>query len=148
MKYNCLPVIFLLIFWNCSGSRYTISNNIKTNKEYKTFAEDKIKSGYNIGYNSDSSFAIYQKAINTEPGHPQNSISFFIYDLNKDKIIYEESVQDGNIEWQNDHLVKIVNRHGIVSQEMKTSNFQIRYYDVKKNIIAPFDRDIQNPDQN
>ena len=148
MKYNWLPAILLLIFWNCSGGRYTISNNIKTNKEYKVFAEEKIKSGYKIIYNSDSSFVIYQKSINVEPAHPQNSISFIIYDVNKDKIIYEESVQDGNIEWQNDYLVKIVNRHGIVSQEMKASNIQIQYYDVKKNIIAPFDQDIQKPDQN
>ena len=148
MKYNWLPAILLLIFWSCSGSRYTTSSNIKANSGYKKFSEEKIKSGYSIIYNSDSSFVLFQKPLNTEIRHTQNSISFFIYDLNKDKIIYEESIQDGNIEWQNDHLVKIVNRHGIVSLEKNASNYTIQYYDVKKNIIAPFDPGIQKPGEN
>ena len=148
MRYNWLPAIIFLIFCNCSSSRYVSSNNIKTNKGYQVFEEEKIKSGYNLIYNSDSSFVIYQKSSYNESRRPQRTIDFLIYDLIKDKVIYEENIQDGSIDWLNDHVVKIVNRHGIVSQEKNASNFQIQYYDVKKNINVPFDPGIQKPGEN
>ena len=138
-------ISLLLLYYSCGS-------NIKINGDgehsYKTIAEEKFKSGYNFIFNSDSSFVICEKQINPDPLHPQKSMNFFIYNNHTDNIIYEESVPDGSIAWMNDHLVKIVNKSGVVSRGKNDTNIKVQLFDVKQNKILPFNTDIQELDKN
>lgn len=148
MKFSWLPAALFLIFPNCSGSGNLSSNNTRTSATFKDFTEEKIKSGYDLIYNSDSTFVIYQKLSKAEPRHPQKAIDFIIYDLNKNKIIYQNNVQDGSIDWLDKYVVKIVFRHGMAAQGNNGGNLQVQYYDVFKNIVKPVNPDIQKTEQN
>lgn len=148
MKYCWLAAVLFLIFSNCSCGRYISLNKVKTNKEYNIFAEDKIKSGYDLIYNSDSTFVLCQKVYQNAPLHPQRTIDFIIYDINKDKNIYESNIPDGSIGWLNKYIVKIVYRHEMASKGNNDANFQTEYYDVKKNAAVPVSPDIKIPGQN
>jgi hypothetical protein len=129
-KFTAFLLITFLIN-ACCGSK--ASSELKeTPNSYRKIAESKLGDNYRISFNSDSTYLI---AYHSEKSTPQNvnpPLKFFIYSLNDNKIVFEENLPNGKIEWINDRQVKVSIIPGIVSEVKGKNKRAFGYiYDIK-----------------
>ncbi len=135
-----LQLIFLgslILQVSCSSS------NIKNEQAEKEFtfeklAEDKYKTGYKFLFNDDSLYILCVKQFNPTPLLPQHKIDFFIFGRNKNKILYEDSIPNGEVKWINNFQVKIVRLPGNIRGDNPAKSNQIILYDVRLQKLLPF----------
>jgi len=73
-------------------------------------------------------------------------LKFFIYSLNDEKIIFEENLPNGKIEWINDHQVRVSIIPGIVSGKEEKEKSQFGYiYDTSLQRKIFRNEEIQKP---
>ncbi len=145
-KYKIfLQLIFigsLILQVSCS------SNNIQKEKaekkfKFEKFAEDKYKTGYKFLFNDDSLYVLCVKQFNPTPLLPQHKIDFFIFDRNKNKILYEDSIPNGEVKWINNFQVKIVRLPGNIRGDDPEKSNQTLLYDVRLQKLLPFNKSIE-----
>ncbi len=120
-------MIAAIFLSHCCSSTNTGSN--QTDLENR--AKEKFKSGYNIILNDEKDFAVCLKRFKTTPAMPSPPVSFFIYDLNNEKIIYESELANGNIKWKNNYQVEIETIPGTVTGYESPNEFR-DIYDVRE----------------
>lgn len=90
----------------------------------------KQKYGANSAYyfNQDSSFVLCLE----KPTQPvPNNIRFFIYDLHKNEISFEESNAVNSVKWVDANKIRIERIPGMVKALDASSNTSIYYYNVQ-----------------
>ncbi len=135
-----LAVIFLscIILQAACSSAHVQKTLLNKKLEYEKLAEEKYKSNYKFLFNKDSMFVLCVKQFKSTPQFPQYRINFFIFDKNKNKILFEDSISDGKVNWINNFQVKIVRHLGIVSGDEPNNNSRILIYDVRLKKLLPF----------
>lgn len=123
-----LIIVFLAVLVTCHTSKTDIQKS--GDQDYKAIAIEKY--GHNVAYifNSPKTDVICLKRNKPTPQMPQHQISFFIYDLEKGEVIFEESSVDAEVKWKNDHQAQIKITPGIVSGDETPEDF-IYIYDVE-----------------
>jgi len=97
---------------------------------FKSIASEKYGKSIEFLYNNSKTHVVCLKKIKPTPQMFQNQISFFIYDLEKDEIIFEKSSIDAEVKWKNDDQVEVKITPGIVSGDETEDDF-IYLYDVR-----------------
>lgn len=130
MKQNSIYLMVFIIFLTACHTTKTDSQKSLTSQKYKAIAVEKY--GNNIEYilNSPKTYVVCLKRNKPTPQIPQNQISFFIYDLDKEEIIFEDSSIDAKVEWKNDNQVLVKITPGIITGDESEDDF-IYVYDVK-----------------
>ncbi len=122
---------------SCGGS-----NQIETTSShkpgYKIVAEKTYNSEYKTKYNIDSTYIICEKIFKQSPQMPQNRVDFFIYDVSDDKIVFKDNLPNGNVEWLNDHQVKITRLLGIISGIEAENKNSVTLFDINDEQVKPF----------
>lgn len=100
--------------------------------QYKIAATEKYGEGVEYYFNESKThvLCLKQAKVKLSPAMPQNPLRFFVYDLNAEKIIYEDSLEDGSVRWINDSQLQISLIPGIVSGDEDPEDFTY-LYDVK-----------------
>ncbi|MBL7959684.1 hypothetical protein JNL27_05525 [bacterium] len=129
-------VMFLAILVSCTSAQKSNSSAFQEKQDlspavekYKTLAMEKYKEGIDYVFNESGSFVMCVHAAKPSAEHPQKTISFFVYDLKNEKILYEESVGDGSVKWKNDVQIEITSKIGIITPSHQ-SNIIHYVYDV------------------
>ena len=140
-KFAAFILITILIN-ACCGSKE--SAKIQISGDYKKIAESKLGDNYKIIFNSDSTYlTAYQ--LNKNPNENiQPTLKFFVYDLFEEKILFEDNLPNGKVEWINDHQVKVSTTPGIVSGKEEKNKSLFGYtYDVNLKKKINQDKQIQ-----
>ncbi len=142
MLKNKIPlgiVLFLITFFFISCSNY--NNGYKTNTEkakYITTAEEKYTDNINYIFSPDSAFVVSYKTEAQTTDSRAAQLRFFIYDLNNEKIIFEDKSRTDKIEWINNTQVQVLKRPGIISVDPKKNSKMFGYiYDISLNKKLP-----------
>lgn len=128
-------IMFLTILVSCTSAKKTSVASQENQhgspavEKYKTLAMEKYKEGIDYVFNESGSFVMCVHAAKPSAEHPQKTISFFVYDLKNEKILYEESVGDGSVKWKNDVQIEITSKIGIITPSHQ-SNIIHYVYDV------------------
>jgi len=134
MINQLFKIVFLLYFicsvFACSTSKSNTAKYLES-KKYQKLAEEKYKNNIKYSFNQIKSYILCQKKYKPSPSMPQGSVSFFVYDLAKDKIIYEKSIDNGDVRWANDYQLQIKIVPGNISDEEDLKKFNY-LYDVKE----------------
>jgi len=130
-KFFAFILITILINACCTSNK---STQLKDNSSlYKNIAESKLGKSSIINVNPDSTyFAAYTsgKSSGDELNKP---LKFFIYDTKEEKIIFEDNLSNGKIEWINENQIKVSTIPGIVSgKEEKNKKLFGYIFDVKQ----------------
>ena len=123
-----LIIVFTAFLIACHTSKTDIQKSGE--QDYKAIAIEKYGPSVEYIFNSPKTHVICLKRNKPNPQIPQHQISFFIYDLEKDEVIFEESSIDAEVEWKNDHQAQIKITPGIVSGDEIPEDF-IYIYDVE-----------------
>ncbi len=134
---NSVRIILLapaLLSFSCGSGNKTAGQGINI-QGYKAAAISEYGPGFHSSFNNDSTFVLC--TLETKPStlHPQHSLRYFIYDLNKNKKSYGSSLEDGFVEWENNEVVCIIARKE--AGYGKKGNVDTTYYNVKFKRYVP-----------
>lgn len=134
MIYRLTISILITFFMGaCCGSKNTTSNlneSQKKNDSFKKIAVEKFDNNYQFKFNSDSTYLIcYSQNKKSQDVFPP--LKYFIYDLNNNDIVFEESLPNGKIKWINDFQVQVYIVPGIVHGDENKNSSSVYIYDVK-----------------
>ncbi len=113
---------------------------------YKALANEKYNSDVSYRYNSDRTAVLCVKQARPTSKQVFPNLKFFIYDLNSQKIIFEESLPNGKVVWLNDQQIRVTTVPGIVPGDEEAADSTPGYiYDIQlrkktKNPAADVDR--------
>lgn len=83
----------------------------KSGTMQKETLEDLVQAKYDgqgtILYNKSNTYALVKRISRKSDVPGQSSVHFFIYDKEAKKIILEDFVNQGNVEWTSDSLIKV-----------------------------------------
>ncbi|RMD90032.1 MAG: hypothetical protein D6813_09800 [Calditrichaeota bacterium] len=90
-------------------------NNFRNLPGYQIIAQKKWGSSTQFLFNTDSSFVICLKQAKPTAKNPLPRLSFFIYDINKERILFEDSFENGTIHWMGPYQVEVIPMPGTVT---------------------------------
>lgn len=120
----------LTLSFECSSSEETSEKTV-TIEKYTELAKDKFGDNFATQMNSDKTYVLCSNVPKSIRDNGPTAVSYFIYDLKNDKIVFEESIPDGNVSWLNEHQIKVTIIPGIVKGDDKEGGSKTGYiYDV------------------
>ncbi|MRT92926.1 hypothetical protein [Ancylomarina sp. 16SWW S1-10-2] len=128
----------LLLFFGCiQTNKVSQYRTLKSEKTYQQIASEKFGEKVDCKLNSNKSYALCQKMMTAPELNPNQPIAFFVYDIKKNEIIYEDKMANAKISWHTNTQLKIVMQKGyIVSPEDKGKS--IYFFDLQsKKKITP-----------
>ena len=126
LKWLALNCLFFIA---CSTSKMD-SQRSSNSQTYKSIAAGKYGKGIEYLFNEPKTYVVCLKRVKPTAQAPQNQTSFFIYDLEKEEIIFEESSIDAEVKWKSDTQVEVKITPGIISGDETEDDF-IYLYDVR-----------------
>ncbi len=136
----------LIFFIACSSGPKTppkTSQNLPTSttqafdsmpsEPYKNLATQKYGQNVSYVYNQSKTCVLCLKTAQnlSQKGTYQNRAYFFLYDLENDRILLEESLENATVRWFNDHQLQVSITPGIVKGN-EEENDELGYiYDLK-----------------
>lgn len=135
--------IFIILFISliisaCSSSECEISKNSSNSLENK--AVEKFENNYKIELNSNKEYALCTSQQKSKIPGP-NTVKYFIYNLNEEKISYENSIPNGKISWKSEHELMIEEIPGIIQKD--GPNIYKYILNVKNNSKTKLDGEIK-----
>ncbi len=103
IPYFCITLF--CIQCNASRSKHAESKINADGKPYRKIARDKYKNGVVYIFNTQKTHVLCVKKVNTEKNFPFPPLAFFLYDLQKDKIRFEDASAGGEVKWLNDSQI-------------------------------------------
>ena len=126
MKFYFIILLLLsgLFFFGCSNCDVTKNgNNLeKQTKSIRVVATEKFGRDYKIFNNKSATFAICLNEKNRLKAAEINRISYFIFDIKNSEIIFEDSLSNSNVGWENDNLVTVTRIPGMIKKNDESIN--------------------------
>lgn len=139
-KHSIFPIfIFLITIFISSCSNYNDGYKTKDQKApYKKIAKEKYSDNINYMFSPDSAFVVSYKTEKQTTDNSTPQSKFFIYDLNNNKVVFEDDSRSDKIEWINNIQLRVLKRPGIITVDPKKNLKLLGYiYDLKKNKKLP-----------
>lgn len=127
----------------CSASQKTF-----TEQEVllKKLAIEKYGAVFNLLYNTEKSYSVVVSQRKASLQEPNPVLRFFVYNMTKEKIVFEDNVAGGKITWINNQQIEISVTPGAISTELNNNNYGY-IYNVKMNTKAKINSSSQNPNR-
>lgn len=122
-------LILLLFLIACQPAK----KNLDTSKEvdHREFIKEQLGGAYQQVTNGDDRYWLCHRS-----GKPPHSgqVVFLVYDATDQKILYQDKLQNGHVEWENDTVVKITAGAGNRTKDYP-EGYSTYYFDVKEEKI-------------
>ena len=129
-RQSLAPVSMAILMLISCGSSKRESARLTRNEAYKVVAVRKFKAPIRYIYNDTKSHVLCFNQAKASTRNPFPSLSFFIYDLKSEKVIYEETLDNGSVLWLNENRVQITVIPGVITSAHKKED-TIYIYDLK-----------------
>ena len=125
MRYKILSCLFFtLLLINCAGTDSALN---KQESVLKKLSLEKFGTSFRLIYNFDKSYSIVVKQEKSTAKNPNPLLQFFVYDMGKDKIIFEESFSGGKIKWKNNRQFEVTITPEMISTEARNKLYGYIY---------------------
>lgn len=111
-------------------------------RAYQQLAREKYGDRVEYTANTSGSLMLCSRIRKTTSLAPQRTIDLFVFDLQMNKIIFEESVVDGDVAWKDDRRLQIAIRPGIIPGEDAQKQPLVYLVDVRTHERTPLSEDI------
>lgn len=113
MKSFILLLLTTVFFLSCCASSKNSSPE-KTTPAYETLAGQKYKSTVQYLFNAGRNYVLCVHRDRPAAAKAGGTLAFFVYDLKKERLIFEDSLTDGHVNWIDEHQIQVTNIPGIV----------------------------------
>ena len=97
-----IGAVCLIMIYGCC----TPSLELSDYKQAESLAKEKYGTDFAIVKNELGTLILCYKE-DKKKSQPHTSVEYFVYDLNKKEIIFEEKLNDADIKWLDDHSIEI-----------------------------------------
>ena len=133
---NIIIILFLALIissctCNCNKKRFASKANAKTeqNSNYKQFVNKRYNADFNFFPSKNNDYVLCINQKKTDNLNPFPPLQFCIFSIVENNIIYEQILENGNVEWIDDYKLKITN---VPTQIKKNENPEkVRIINVK-----------------
>ena len=116
---NCLAAIFSLAFLiSCSTGDVTKTES--RGEEYKSLAVQKYGQGVEFIQNASGTALLCVKRSKPTQLNPQQQIEFFVYDMKAKDVLFEDSIPNGTVGWNDEFSIVVSIVPGTVRDDDKT----------------------------
>ena len=122
MKFYLILLLFLI---TCQPTKKNLNPPHDVNHEM--LIEEKLGGKPEYLANANRVYLLCRKIDKARPG----KVSFLVYHLPDQKIIYQEQLENGQVEWESDTVIKITKALGNRTEDYP-EGYRIYYYDVIK----------------
>ncbi|MGZ2368349.1 hypothetical protein ACXR6G_01005 [Ancylomarina sp. YFZ004] len=122
---NILVQLFILgLFFGCVPTNKLSQHEIlKSKKTYQQIAQQKFGDKVDFELNSDENYALCEKIISEPRLNPNQLIEFFVYDIQKGEIIFEDKIANAKISWYNNTQLLITRQKGYITNPNDTGKW-------------------------
>jgi len=124
--FTALLSIAVILFPACQQGRDTTDPG---KASYVSIANDRYGKNSEFVPNADSSFILCLKREET-PGQPIVSIRFFVFDIARHEVLYEDSLEQAEVFWINPSEIQVVSTPEVTSGDESPGGGYI--YDVRE----------------
>ena len=130
MRFKKIPPLIcfsLLIVYSCVSSE---DKSTEGERMYEKSAIEKYGDNIKYLFNAAHTYVLCIKQAQAGTEQPFPPLKFFVYDLDSEKIVYEESLANGSVKWRNDYQLEITIIPGIIKGNEEGVNYFI--YDLNE----------------
>ncbi len=132
MKTLNYTVCIILIATLFSCATRELKKEEAQNEGYRSLAVQKFGQGADFIQNVSGSAVLCVKKTKPTQLNPQLQIAFFIYDLKANKILFEDSIPNGSVSWNDGSSIIVSLVPGTVREDDKTRPSRPGYiYDLR-----------------
>jgi hypothetical protein len=127
---NLIAIFSLAALVSCSTRNVTKTE--LRGEEYKTIAVQKFGQGVEFVQNASGSAMLCVKRSKPTQLNPQQQIQFFVYDMKAKDVLFEDSIPNGSVGWNDEFSIIVSIVPGIVRDDDKTPPLHPGYiYDLR-----------------
>lgn len=117
--------LFLLIFlFGCVSNKKVSQEEVTIQKKtLQQIAEKKFGEKVEYKLNSDKTYVLCQKIMPELLRNPNQLLEFFVYDIQHEEIIYEDTIANAKISWYNNTKLKITKQKGYTTHSTDTGKW-------------------------
>lgn len=121
------PVVFLmvvivfLVFSSCSAGNKAGKAERSEADHVLLLATKQLGDSFMVDFNRSGNLILFKSHSLADPTVPYYTVSFFVYDLQTDMVVYEGSVARGEVEWYEERVIKVSEIPGIVMPDEEVS---------------------------
>ncbi|RXQ92194.1 hypothetical protein EO244_11635 [Ancylomarina salipaludis] len=128
----------LLLMSGCGPNKQLAQVATSSSKQmYQLIAHKKYGENAECFLNPNLSYVLCQKRNPDTQLIPNQLIEFFVYDIQKQKIIYEDKIANAEITWHNNTQLLITNQRGYITGPTDTGKWTYLFDLLTKKKITP-----------
>ena len=113
-------------------NRLSLQESPNEKKTYQEIALEKFGEKIDCKLNSNRSYVLCKKMLPVPVLNPNQLIEFFVYDIQQDKIIYENKIANAKINWHNNTQLLISKQKGYITSPTDTGK-RTYIFDLQSN---------------
>jgi len=127
--------IFILIIISFLSMKCSSAIEESKNMNYSEIAKEKLGTGTAEIMNESKDFVLIEKRESETDNKTFGKIQFIVFDLENNKITYEDTLVNANISWFNNYFLKVTTIPGIIRGDQDSSpiTYMIDVKSGKKN---------------
>jgi len=107
-------LLFLLLLCGCTAAQNKCAPR---SARLRSIAAEKYGAAYQTSTNSDRHFAIVRKQEKESSLNPNPALHFFVYDMKKGVVVFEDNVGAARVRWINSRQIEVAVTPGTVSRD-------------------------------
>ena len=140
MVHQIPASLLLLLFVSCGSSRNDLKEPESGTARYRAMAVARYGQGAEFVFNGRKTAVVCLKKSKPSAKHPQQQVSFFVFDCSIDSTIFEDEIANGSVSWKDDFSVLVSVVPGIVkSDEISAGENSGYIFDLRSRKTKSFD---------
>ncbi|MCB0494992.1 MAG: hypothetical protein KDC79_02560 [Cyclobacteriaceae bacterium] len=127
MRSSLLLFYFVVLLIGCKSNKLSDSSTKLEGNKFEEVATKKLGEGLTY-YKNDSK--TYVLCVHEVPGtnlQPRNSLSFVVIRLKDDKIVLQQNISGGKVNWFSDREIEVFRTPGIVRPDESRDDYTTLY---------------------
>jgi hypothetical protein len=109
--------LLLSLFISCGSSRRDFRESESGVAHYQTLAAQMYGQGEEFSFNDARTAVLCLKKSKPTAKNPQQQVSFFVFDLAIDSVIFEDEIPNGAVGWKDDLTILVSTVPGTVKSD-------------------------------
>ncbi|PXX98002.1 hypothetical protein DF185_16860 [Marinifilum breve] len=124
MRTLILNIILVMLFSGCATKNQSSKKMTKNQQStYQQVAKEKYGEEVEFKFNLDKKYVICEKMNSKLQPNPNQLKEFFVYDITKGAIIYEDKIANAKVEWHNEKQLLITKQRGYITNPEDTGKW-------------------------
>ena len=126
--FFALPALLLMFSSACKTGNKASKMDVNETPAFHLVAKNELGDRFMVEFNESGKFVLCKSEFLPDPSVSHYTVKFFIYDVEKDEVIYRDVVPRGEVEWHGGEEIKISSVPGIIMPDAEVISNTYLYH--------------------